>query len=155
MEEQFVYCGSPHYELHGKPMNNIKFLSNKKLTCKFFNIYIFFYICSIFDRKVFDVDVAEAQYCIWLMADLEIYIWRDQTKFYLFIIIIIIILFCIQGRNQDLELGGAGLLLAICGSFDLWLYYYLATWGIFFFFFGVCDFDVYINYIHSMHNSLK
>ena len=42
MEEQFVYCGSPHYELHGKPMNNIKFLSNKKLTCKFFNIYIFF-----------------------------------------------------------------------------------------------------------------
>ena len=61
------------------------------------------------------------------MADLEIYIWRDQTKIYLFIIIIIIILFCIQGRNQDLELGGAGLLLAICGSFDLWLYYYLAT----------------------------
>ena len=57
------------------------------------------------------------------MADLEIYIWRDQTKFYLFIIII----FCIQGRNQDLEIGGAGLLLAICGSFDLWLYYYLAT----------------------------
>ena len=45
----------------------------------------------------------------------------------LLFIIIIIILFCIQGRNQDLELGGAGLLLAMCGGFDLWLYYYLAT----------------------------
>ena len=41
MEEQFVYCGSPHYEPHGKPMNNIKFLSNKKLTCKFFYFYFF------------------------------------------------------------------------------------------------------------------
>ena len=74
MEEQLVDCSSPHYEPHGKPMNNIKFLTNKKLTCKKY----FCYICSIFDHKVFDV--AEAQYCIWLMVDLEIYIWRDQIK---------------------------------------------------------------------------
>ena len=47
-----------------------------------------------------------------------------------------------SGWSQDLELGGAGLLLSMCGGFDLWLYYYLAVWWIFFFFPGVCDFDV-------------
>ena len=100
MEEQFVYCGSPHYEPHGKPMNNIKFLSNKKLTCKFFNIYIFFLHLLNFWSQGFWCCGSTILYLINGRFR-NLYLEGPNPKIIFFI--------CLQGWSQDLKLDGVGL----------------------------------------------